>query len=96
MDLVLRNLRPLVEATPGTEALLDDEKQMLAEIRWFRHGSRLPRLAGRGGEGSESVRNLEIHDADRDAEHDPRLALADRLRRLDRMRTNSRRSRLVM
>ena len=87
MDLVLRNLRPLVEATPGTAALLDDEKQMLAEIRWFRHGSRLPRLAGRGGEGSESVRNLEIHDADRDAEHDPRLALADRLRRLDGIRS---------
>jgi tetratricopeptide (TPR) repeat protein len=87
MDLVLRNLRPLAEATPGTAALLDDEKQMLAEIRWFRHGSRLPRLAGRGDEGSESVRSLEIHAADRDAEHDPRLALADRLRRLDGIRS---------
>ena len=89
MDLVLRNLRPLLDATPGpaAAALLDDEKQVLAEIRWFRHGSRLPRLAGRGGEGSESVRSLEIDAADHDAEHDPRLALADRLRRLDTIRS---------
>jgi tetratricopeptide (TPR) repeat protein len=88
MELVLRNLRPLLDAAPApaAAALLADEKEVLAEIRWFRHGSRLPRLAGRGGEGSESVRSLEIDAADRDAEHDPRLALADRLRRLDAIR----------
>ena len=87
MDFVLRNLRPRIAAPPGTAALLDDEKQMLAEIRWLRHGSRLPRLAGRGGDSSRSVDRPQIRAEDQDAEHDPRLALADRLQRLDEILT---------
>jgi hypothetical protein len=87
MDFVLRNLRPLADATPGAAALLDDEQEMLAEIRWFRHGSWLPRLAGRGSGDSQSVHSLEIQAADHEAEHNPRLALADRLRRLDGIRS---------